>query len=221
MPPVITTVAFDYGGVIAKMIDDTFICHMADTVGVGVERFRSAMWKFRHEYDLAMLEADRYWVLVAGAAGACWPQGESSRHKLLESLLLLDTIAYMNYDPGILRWVKTLIAANYRCIIISNMSPITYEMLVRNTIIEKLFERVILSGWLHVNKPDSEIFLEAVKQMDVKPQQILFIDDLAHNVDGARKVGLNALQFSDTSALHDTLRIQFPDIPRKGLVCFQ
>ena len=219
MKHAITTIAFDYGGVLVNMINDTVICHMADSIGVGVERFRASLWKFRHDFDAGTLDAETYWQHVCEYAGMSWPTDPSHRREVVETLMHLDTIAYLTVNPGILRWIKTLRSAQYRCIMISNMSSETYDMVVKGSLLEQHFERVILYGWLKINKPHKEIFLEAVRQLNVSPHEILFLDDLSHNVEGARKVGFNALQFTDTETLYRMLEEQFSDIPRKGLVC--
>ena len=215
----ISAVAFDYGGVLARMIDDSVICHMADTVGASVDSFRKSLWQLRHDYDLGVMEAAEYWRKVSVSAGASWSEDPSAQSELLETLMHLDAIAYSIFNPGILRWIRTLRAAGYRCLMISNMAGETYDLLMRNTLLEQQFERVILSGWIHINKPDPEIFLEAVRQLELNPEEILFLDDLMHNVDGARKVGLRALQFTDTESLYKELSEQFPQIPRTGLLC--
>ena len=215
----IVAVAFDYGGVLARMIDDTVICHMADVVKAPADSFRKSLWQFRHDYDLGVLEASEYWREVSVGAGALWPEDTAAQSELLETLMHLDVIAYSIFNPGILRWIRTLRCGGYRCLMISNMAGETYDLLVRNTLLEQQFERVILSGWIHVNKPDPEIFLEAVRQLQLNPEEILFLDDLPHNVEGARRVGLQALQFTDNKSLHRDLFEQFPQIPRHGLLC--
>ena len=213
----ITTIAFDYGGVLAYQINDFIVCHMADAVGAEAERFKSALWKFRHDYDLGELEAATYWRMVSEEAGAKWP--EMKQEELLEMLMHLDTLGWVSINPGMLRWIAELRSEGYRRLIISNMAAETYDMLVKNSFLVTYFERVILSGWLNINKPDRRIFLEAAKQMDVDPSEILFLDDLPHNVEGARNAGFHALQFTNTSALYSALEQQFPEIPRKGLLC--
>jgi putative hydrolase of the HAD superfamily len=214
----ITAIAFDYGGVLAKMIDETTIGHMADSVHADFEHFRTALWKFRHDYDLGVLEADSYWMQVITDAQGYWPKDKIAQKEVLATLKMLDTIAYLTFNPGLFRWIRTLHAENYRCLMISNMAGETYDMLVKDTFLEPYFERVILSGWINVNKPDEKIFQEAIRKMNVPAQEILFLDDLPHNVEGARKAGLCAIQFTDCSSLERILAIEYPEVPRWGLL---
>lgn len=219
MAHTITTVAFDYGGVLANMIDDSIIHHMADSAGTSFEELRTSIWKFRSEYDQGILDADTYWKRVIEHTGAQCPADSFDQNEMLDTLKHLDAIAYISFNPGILRWIRTLRAHNYRCIIISNMAGEMYDLLLKGTFLEHYFERVILSGWIHVNKPDPRIFEEAIHQMQVPADEILFLDDLPHNVEGARNVGLHSIQFTDTLSLEKRLAAEYPDLPRRGLVC--
>lgn len=219
MEHTITTVAFDYGGVLAKMIDDSFIHHMADCLNADFDQFRTSLWKYRSDYDQGILKARAYWKLVAEHAHVSWPTKTTSQDELVETLMLLDMVAYLSFNPGLLRWIRTLRAKGYRCIIISNMSAETYDMLLKGSFLEQYFDQMIISGWLNINKPDPRIFQAAMRKMQVEAGEILFLDDLAHNVEGAKKAGLHAVQFTTTQELEKFLSAQYPDLPRTGLVC--
>lgn len=47
-------------------------------------------------------------------------------------------------------------------------------------------------------KPDPEIYLNVCKQIGISPEQSVFIDDLPENIEGAKKVGMQAIRFSRT-----------------------
>ncbi len=215
----ITTIACDYGGVLAQAIDRTHICHMAEEAGADQEAFFTSLWKYRHDYDLGALDAAAYWRMVCEGAGGQWPEDASAQQELIDVLMHLDTIAWAIINPGMLRWLVTLRREGYRRIIISNMAVETFDMLVKDHVLMHYFEHATVSGRIRINKPDREIFEEAARRADADLHQILFIDDLPHNVEGAREAGMHALQFTGTKDLEKALREQFPDIPRRGLNC--
>lgn len=215
----ITTIACDYGGVLAQSIDKTYMCHMAEEAGADQEEFFASLWKYRHDYDLGALDAAAYWQMVCEGAGGRWPKESSSQQELIEVLMHLDTIAWAIVNPGMLRWLVTLRREGYRRIIISNMAVETFDMLVKDHVLMHYFEHAVVSGRIRINKPDREIFEEASRRADAEMDQILFIDDLPRNVEGAREAGMHALQFTGTGDLEKALREQFPDIPRQGLNC--
>ncbi|MDE1823629.1 MAG: HAD family phosphatase [Candidatus Micrarchaeota archaeon] len=55
-------------------------------------------------------------------------------------------------------------------------------------------------------KPDRRIFEYAIRKMDMKPSELLFIDNVRENVEGARKAGLNAILFTGAANLGRRLK---------------
>ncbi|MFN3979331.1 MAG: HAD family hydrolase [Caldilinea sp.] len=59
------------------------------------------------------------------------------------------------------------------------------------------FELVIMSNEVGLRKPDPEIYELAMEILDASPAQILYVDDLAENVEAARQLGANAILHRD------------------------
>lgn len=57
----------------------------------------------------------------------------------------------------------------------------------------ELFEKVYYSFWTRILKPDAAIFKLVLAENNLQAQETLFIDDSPQHVEGAKKVGLNAL----------------------------
>jgi putative hydrolase of the HAD superfamily len=57
----------------------------------------------------------------------------------------------------------------------------------------ELFDVVIISAEVGMRKPDREIFLLAAEELDLPPEECVFVDDLLHNAEGARRVGMEAV----------------------------
>ena len=73
------------------------------------------------------------------------------------------------------------------------------------------FDRLIISAEVGIMKPQKEIYLLALKQLEVRPQEAVFVDDFPENVEGARAVGMSAIHFRDsesaTAGLKSLLKI--------------
>jgi putative hydrolase of the HAD superfamily len=69
---------------------------------------------------------------------------------------------------------------------------------------DKLFDVSCYSCELGVAKPEPAFFTEAARRIGAPPQTILFIDDKAENIDGARAAGLASEQW-DHEQGHPTL----------------
>ena len=55
------------------------------------------------------------------------------------------------------------------------------------------FERIFLSYEMHLAKPDTAIFAEAMSQAGIKPAETLFVDDRADNCAAAASLGIHTL----------------------------
>lgn len=62
------------------------------------------------------------------------------------------------------------------------------------------FDLVVLSGHVGMRKPSPGIYLHALERLDVAPDAALFLDDFGPMVDGARAVGMHAIEVSDHDA---------------------
>jgi len=70
--------------------------------------------------------------------------------------------------------------------------------------LDSLFDTVIASGDVGHTKPEPEIYQLAAEQLGVLPNECIMLDDIAEFCEGARAVGMQAIQFiSTTQALED------------------
>ena len=69
-----------------------------------------------------------------------------------------------------------------------------------------LFEDIQVSGEEKLTKPDPRTFARAAERFGVDPRTTFFTDDVSANVEGARKAGFTAIQFTGAEALRATLR---------------
>ncbi len=68
------------------------------------------------------------------------------------------------------------------------------------------FERLFFSAEIGVRKPDPDSFRRVTLLLDTEPGNILFVDDMAANVDAARAAGWRAALFRDGDDLEEVVR---------------
>jgi putative hydrolase of the HAD superfamily len=56
-----------------------------------------------------------------------------------------------------------------------------------------MFDGVVISGDVGVNKPDPAIFRLGAERIGVRPEDCVFVDDLRENCEGAEAVGMTAI----------------------------
>jgi glucose-1-phosphatase len=69
----------------------------------------------------------------------------------------------------------------------------------------KPFREIYLSSSIGLRKPDAEAFDHVVNAMGVPASRIVFFDDLAENIVGARARGLKAVHVTSTADIADAL----------------
>ena len=94
------------------------------------------------------------------------------------------------------------------------LSNISAETLDSTMALSPAFTRltgVICSGQEGVIKPDPAIYLLACARFGVAPEDFLFVDDSAKNIEAAAKLGLDVHHFTDPAELR-------PALERRGLL---
>lgn len=109
-------------------------------------------------------------------------------------------------DAGTAQILRDLRGCGLRLYALSNWSAETFAI-ARGMIAELgLFDDILISGDARLLKPDPELFEIACRRFGVAPAQAFFVDDIAANVEGARAVGLTAIQFTDSDSLRRELQ---------------
>ena len=88
------------------------------------------------------------------------------------------------------------------------LSNISHETLEATLAMSPAFGRlagVIASGVEGVMKPDAAIFRLACDRYGFAPQEALFVDDGAHNIEAAQALGFDTHHFTDPAALRPAL----------------
>jgi putative hydrolase of the HAD superfamily len=121
--------------------------------------------------------------------------------------------------PEMVERLRTLKAAGFKTALLTN-NVFEWRDLWRAKLIEAnaigLFDVLVDSSDVGMRKPEARIYRHTTGVLGVEPRAALFVDDFAHNVDGAREAGLNAV-FASADDAHFTeldrlpTGINFPD----------
>lgn len=91
--------------------------------------------------------------------------------------------------------------------ILSNTNDIHWSFIrERYRHVLEAFDHALASHELRVEKPDPEIYRCVIRHSGRAPEEHLFIDDIAENVEGARAVGMDAILHTGAERLWRELR---------------
>jgi putative hydrolase of the HAD superfamily len=75
---------------------------------------------------------------------------------------------------------------------LSNTNPVHFDYFTRHMPLFQQLDRVIASFHVGYRKPEAQLFEAVARLIGQAPEDILFIDDLMANVDGAKAIGYHA-----------------------------
>ncbi len=97
------------------------------------------------------------------------------------------------------------LAGRHRMILLSNTNPLHFEMIRENYPLLKHFHHFVLSYEAGAMKPDPAIYRAALAQAGCEPHECFFTDDIPAFVEGARREGIDAVQFEGEERLRGHL----------------
>ena len=90
------------------------------------------------------------------------------------------------------------------------MGDSVHEHMVRELDWLSRFDVLVWSYQLGVAKPERAIYRYALERLGTRPEETLFIDDKAENVDAATAMGMKGMIFSTVEKLREELRKSGP-----------
>ena len=203
----IEVVVSDFGGVLTTPLLGSFMAFQDET-GISTEALGKAME--------AIAQADGENPLFA------LERGEITEAAFLERLSdglepLLGHRPHMHRfkeiyfealdpNPPMIELMRELKAAGYRMAMLTN-NVREWEPLWRSMLpVDEIFEIVVDSGFVGARKPEARIYELTLERIEMSAEACLFVDDIAHNCEGARRAGMRAVHFRDNEQAISEIR---------------
>ncbi|WP_163506412.1 HAD family hydrolase [Fodinicola acaciae] len=200
---------FDYGGVITTAVNRSVMAWLADE-GIEVDGYRTTMaeWVFAetadgtpaHRLETGELSGPEFERLLAARLRRT-DGGPVVAEGLLERMF-----EGMTLDDAMVQLVRDLRAAGLRTAMLSNSWANHYP----EDLVAELFDLSVISGEVGLRKPDSAIFQLLLERLDTPAATVAFVDDIAHNVEGAAKLGISAVLHTDAASTRDWFAERVP-----------
>lgn len=192
--PDLRALILDFGGVLSHQQPADWYRSTAAELGVSEAAFRDAYWRHRMAYDSGLPVAE-YWRRVHETIGR--PYAPSRLEHLIES----DLASWTHYRDEVWAMARAFREAGGLSAFLSNSGP---EMMARvraDRSPESCFDVVIVSCEVGLAKPDRRIYELSLSRLAVTAGQALFVDDREDNIEGAARLGLRTLHFTDDQAV--------------------
>ncbi len=184
----ISTLIFDVGGVLIRTED------------------RAGRQTLERRLGLSTGEAE--YLVFNSKMGTAAQLGQVSPEELwawLQAHLQLDDVGLAQFqeefwvgdqlNSALLALIQSL-KPRYQTAIISNFMSDLHHVITDIYPIAGAFDLIVGSAYEGVMKPDAKIFERTLKRLKRRPEETVFVDDFAHNVAGARAVGMHAIHYT-------------------------
>ncbi|MCX6237888.1 MAG: HAD family phosphatase [Bacteroidia bacterium] len=200
----IRNIIFDLGGVILN-IDPQLT----------VDAFHNLGWNDFYEGDNQSLNKELFYNLEKGNSS---PEAFHDNVRKMINKHISDKEIDMAWTAMIIdipadrvRYLEEL-KKSYKLYLLSNTNEIHRLKFHRNFEADfgytfyDLFERNFYSHEMKMRKPNPQIYLQAIKEANIVPEETLFIDDMEENIEAAKSTGMKVLHIQPGTLLQSLPR---------------
>jgi len=181
----IKAVIFDMGGVIVDNVAPGMRAHYSESLGVTVEQFNKVFENYSVAWEKGQLTEDDFWEKITSDLHVSKPT--------VESLWLDGFLKNYREKDEIVSLIKELKQKKYHIALLSNT-----EIPIMNHIKKQSwpdFDLFVYSCEVGMRKPDKEIYDYTLDNLQVKPEDSVFIDDRRENITTANEIGMHGILF--------------------------
>ena len=194
----VRNVVFDFGGVLVRWrpqeIIDSFYAEPHLREALKMHAFQHDDW-----LDMDRGTLDEASVVRRCALRMARPEGE------LERLFEHVRAALTPIEPTVALLHELRQREGLKLYALSNMSETIFADLEGRHDFFKLFDGIVVSAAVKLLKPEPAIYEHLRNRFELDFAESVFIDDLARNVESARRVGLPSIQFETTEQVRAEL----------------
>ena len=190
-------VVFDYGIVLTGPPDAAAWANLLRITGLPEERFEPLYWADRAALDEGKLTGIAFWQKLLREAGLPLDHAEE--------LSRWDTRLWTVENPVMVAWQLAVKQRGLLTAILSNIGDDVLASVERSFDWIHRFDVLVWSCQLGVIKPNPAIYRHTLAELGVQPEETLFIDDKRPNVEAARALGIQTIEFSTVEQLRASL----------------
>ena len=192
----------DFGGVISRTLFETHDeTERALGLPAGTLTWRGPfdpacdqLWQAMQRGELS--ERD-YWLQRSREVGALLGETWNTMETLVQRARGAEPDRIIRPETAAL--VREAQAAGIRLAILSNELDLFYGRSLRERLpLMQAFEHISDATYTGVLKPDPQAYLGCLQALGLAPDDAVFVDDQARNVDGARRLGIPTVAFDVT-----------------------
>lgn len=191
----IKALIFDMGGVLLRTESLEPRQRLAAKLGLSLEQLYKLVFESEEDrlLQLGVISPEVRWQHIGQQLGLSEEEIAAFRREMFAGDVLdMELVNYIRSKRG-----------RYKTALLSN-APARLETALHNDWhIADCFDVIVISALVGMMKPDPAIYRLTLNQLQVAPQEAVFIDDVRENIEAAAALGIHAIQFTTRE---DTLK---------------
>lgn len=194
----ISAVVFDFGGVMTTSTMPERVRRCVNELGISWTCLERGFERYRRLMDGGFINLEQMYELIWADADITLPDAIKSRIREEDFASFLQ--GYRNERT--LAWMRSLKAKGCKIGILTNMPP-EFSVKFREVFADFIAEAdaIVISGDERMFKPQRRIYELLRERIGVPADELVFVDDVEANCEGARKAGWSALRFVDNDQI--------------------
>ncbi|MEI6626984.1 MAG: HAD-IA family hydrolase [bacterium] len=179
-------IGFDYGGVIAGISGSEFNRQITELLNVDLEVYKTVYFNNNHLLNNGVLSVADFWreILI-----------KLDRLNKLDNVLeFLKSVKNPTINNDLIDLAKYLKSLGYKLGILSNNTPEAAKT-IEGFNWEDIFEVIIVSAKVGLSKPNPKLFNMFIQELNIEPQELVFIDDTENSLKTAKEVGFYPISY--------------------------
>lgn len=190
-------IIFDWGGVLIDNPAEELMNYCASKLKVKIEELKKIFAEYESSFQRGEISENDLWKKICSQLNIEQPKSESLWKEAVKNVFRDKKETYA--------LTEVLRKNNYKIGFLSNTEIPAMEYFMEKDY-GRFFDAAIFSCAEGAIKPEEKIYRMALKKLDVKPENAVFIDDKQPYVDATNKLGINSICFKDISTLKQELK---------------
>ena len=184
----IKAVIFDVGGVLIRTINRNVRQSLEKQMGLSPGESEQLVFggEMGAAAQLGKISAQDLWAWVGKQLGL----DDEGVNLFKEEFFGGDQL-----DTSLVNYIRALHTSGYQTAIISNAMDDLNSVVTDLYPMADAFDLIVGSAYEGIMKPDAAIFERTLERLGRHPDETIFVDDFAHNIEGAKAVGMHGVHF--------------------------
>ncbi len=201
--PSVKNLIFDLGGVILDLSVDHTLSSFAGLAGIAKEKVHELYYSTPGflQYEKGQMDDATFRNFIRETY--CISCGDEEIDQSWNAMLRGIPAARLDLLMRLQKEFQVFLLSNTNAIHIQHINKVMLPGGKADLSLDSYFHKAYYSHRMGKRKPDADIFEQVIEENHLVPEQTLFLDDYAINLEGARSVGIQTVHVTSPNLILD------------------